>query len=361
MEPALKSLHHQLVECTHAGTASLGTIQTIGGEILTHPELTGIVADRAKRNPRRVIVNIPAWTLDHVPGVLRKVRVKKNNGDTRITWSPTDHDYVIGLRINYGLAVPLGRACAHMDTHGFIPGRGTQSAIESIMDITSFYRGEVTVTQEDIRDCFPTIRVAGLIDKIAPGILADYVELLHHRYVAADRTATHMGSGLPQGHPVSPAVMALTIDHLIQPTRILWHGRARLIVYCDDITILTRTAAEGVQIRDEMAQALEAFGIKFNPDKARTTNVQAGEPFECLGYKLQWDRAAGRLMVGPKDAAYPRLTEKLANALDAQSAKRIEKGWINAYRLSNTPDHRARTQEAIRSARYYTATTTTHR
>jgi hypothetical protein len=127
------------------------------------------------------------------------------------------------------------------------------------------------------------------------------------------------------------------------------------------VTILTRTSAEGIQVRDEMAAALKSHGIRFNPAKARETMIKPGNHIEYLGYKLEWDTKAGRVMVSPQDAAYRQLTYKLATAPNAPSARRVEKGWINAYRLTNTPDHRARTQEAIRSARYQTATTTTHR
>jgi hypothetical protein len=139
----------------------------------------------------------------------------------------------------------------------------------------------------------------------------------------------------------------MAIDELLRPIREAWNG-VIVIVYADDITIIGPNVKWAGKALREIEAALGLQGMKLNYSKTRYTDPDMGGKIELLGYEIDWSTGRATPIVCPKRRAFKRLTDKVAEAPDPPTIRRIIEGWLNAYDRSNDPDLTARMNDAVR-------------
>ncbi len=306
--------------------------------ILQHPELQILVQLRAYE--RRGIRAIAPYDPEHQPGVFT-IRIIKRNGKARIVFSPSDSDYVQAQYYLIGIIGPIAESVVHGDTCAYITGRGTESAIFKAINRTQ-RTPQCVWWQLDIQDCFNTIPTSVVI-AVFPPQARKYIALVQQRH----RELNSGASGLPQGHPISAAVVNVVINFLLAPIRHGLNEGTTVISYSDDITPVG-PRDETMRIGREIEQTLRDHGMKLNPEKSRRDTPAQGRTMTLLGYELQWRAPQLPPVIGPRRRAYAQLTGAIANSLDRNHVEAIMRGWKNAYRLSNDPTHLHRMQDAIR-------------
>ena len=261
------------------------------------------------------------------------------------TWSPIDYDFVQGIWRNVAFTAPLLRSVAHPSTHGFRIRRSHGTAVDEVLHTINTKAG--VILQTDVSDCFHTLAFQHLRGKILRGRLEIYILRIHERYRQAVRYRGPIGQGLPAGHPCSPALAVMSIDELLRPIREEWHEVA-VIVFADDITIIGPDVKWAGKVFLAIEGVLRRHGMELNPAKTRYTDPAKGGSIELLGYEIDWARGPSSPTVRPKIRAFTRLTEKVAEAPDSPTIRRIVEGWQNAYDRNNDPETDARMKEAVR-------------
>lgn len=322
---------------------------TPGGlEVLETEVLESLVTRtwvQRKALERRGITQIEEYDDQHEAGVLRRVPINKDNGKTRVAWAPTNGDYVQAL-YRLTLANSLLEAIAHPNTHGFRMGRSYRTAIEDLLGYAKT-PGVKAIMQMDIKDCFPTVPLAPIKGKLLRGRLEKYVTTVQRRGAEATRNSGILGNGMPQGHPIAPAIATMIIDLLLEPIRNAWGPEARIIVYADDISIVTRNLATASSITREIKSLFTRHGMTIHPDKTSFTDPTKGQKMEALGHEVNWGPGQDDPIITPRRRAFERLTEKVAKAIGTKEIRRIVDGWLNAYSMSNDPELYRRVQDAV--------------
>jgi hypothetical protein len=259
----------------------------------------------------------------------------------RTVFSPGDLDYCQSQFFQIGIIGPVADDTVHTDSYAYISGRGIENAISKAI-VTTMGTQECVWQQDDIMDCFNTVPTR-IAEPVFPTHTWNYIENVRHRY----RELTQ-ATGLPQGHPVSASVINVVINTLLLPIRQAYDGTVIIIVYSDDLTLIgPRVTVK--KARAEIQAILAGYGMKLNPKKSRIARPVQGHPITLLGYELEWTSPHSWPLIRPRRKAYHRLEESLADALDLNHAEAIERGWQNAYRLTNDARHQTRMKLAIES------------
>jgi hypothetical protein len=333
-----------ITEILHPGSygASAG-LNEIEKAILESPITRRWV--QKKSLERRGMTRIEEYDDHHIPGVLERILIKKDTGRTREVWAPTNEDYAQAL-YRIALANSLAEAIAHPNTHGFRIGRSYRTAIEDLLSHAKT-PGVNAIMQIDIQDCFPTIPLTPPKEKFLRGRLANYVEMVQRRGAEAMRRKGVIGNGMPQGHPIAPAIATMAIDLLLKEIRERWDAAARIIAYADDISIVTKDLATATRVLEDIKQTFGRHGMAIHPDKTSITDPTKGQKMEILGHEVNWGLGQADPIIAPRPRAFARLTEKVATAIGAKEVRRIVDGWINAYSLSNDPELNRRVNDAV--------------
>ncbi len=301
----------------------------------------------------RGIENCTGFVPKHVPGALKRIAIPKNGGSgIRVVYSPNDHDYIMAAYYHIALGRPILASRAHYDTHGFVPEKGTTTATRAMIHAVGSECLD-SILQIDINNCFPTAPV-DLIreDSLKETLLINYVNMVRQRGAeAAGRSGQLLRSGLPQGHPIAPDIVTLVIDKLLEDIRSRWHGKARIVVYADDITILAPDLQKVTRIKAEIVETIGRYGMKLKESKTRFTDARKESRMNFLGYEIDWSPGTGNPLIRPQERAYARLTDKVAAANTEKEIRQIRHGWVNAYQCSNDPSMDARMKAAIEAGR----------
>jgi hypothetical protein len=325
----LEILQRLLLEALRKGHLSASVIDKLVMAILRNPELAQMVRQRA--HERRGLQVVPQFDPNHVPGVMQKKTII-TRGKRRVVFSPTDVDYCQALYWLLGNIGPIADYSVHADTHAYVKGRGIDDAVESAITAINITTDCVCM-QEDIADCFNTVPT-GIVQTEFPPRVWNYIAQVCDRHRELMRAAT----GMPQGHPISAAVINVVINKLLMPIRQRYNGVAYIGTYSDD---LTRAGPREIamQARADISKVLAENGMMLNASKSRSARPTQGQPVTILGYELEWQTPQGRPLIRPRRRAYESLSAALAIAVDLNHAAAIIKGWQNAYRLTNDPRH----------------------
>ncbi len=212
------------------------------------------------------------------PQTVRRVLIPKRNEGLRplAIWTLRDR---LAQRAVLNAVEPLFEPRFLACSHGFRPGRSTQSAAEMV--ITARDEGLRWVLDADIKECFenidPTLLLRLVRRQLQDKALLRLIELwLQARILTA--AGQVRAAGAAQGGVLSPLLCNI---YLHQFDVALTKRSLRLVRYADDFVVLGqwRKEAEAAQ---EMAQAaLAALRLEFNPYKTRIVHFDQG--FKFLG------------------------------------------------------------------------------
>jgi len=205
--------------------------------------------------------------------VLRRYIDKPGSKKKRPLGVPAVGDRVCQQAVHRILS-PVFEAYFHEDSHGFRPGRSTQTAAKRVEALRK--QGFVHVVDLDIQDFFGQVdwevllRLVGVLGLLRGWLAAGVMEEGRLRYET---------SGTPQGGGISPLLSNVYLTVL---DNALAKAGYCFVRYADDVVLLCRRADECTAALAFARGVLSELKLQLNEEKTVVTTFKAG--FDFLGF-----------------------------------------------------------------------------
>lgn len=230
-------------------------------------------------------------------------------------------------------------------SYGFRPGRSPRKAVDKLQQLL-LNRPVNYVLDADLSKCFDSIdhekMLLALAQRIADKRLLRLIERWLKVGVLESGELIAAEEGTPQGAPISPILANVFLHYVLD----LWVGRWRckrgrqpmvIVRFADDFVMGFKSETDAKQMRADLAERLERFGLTLNQAKTRLIefgrfaaerrrNRGRGKPetFDFLGFTHYCSISRdGRFMVKRKTQS-KRLHRKIAEIRD-EAHRRMHK------------------------------------
>jgi Reverse transcriptase (RNA-dependent DNA polymerase) len=258
------------------------------------------------------------------PGPHREVRISKGAGRGLRTLRIRNVEDRVVERAIVQVIQPFLDPTFSAASFGYRPGRGREHALayaEAIADTT----GAWVWVLDDVRDAFDNVALRRLLDVVRKRLVAeDIVGLIQ---IVIDGDATR---GIGQGSSLSPLLLYLLLDHLLDRPWAKRQPATPLIRVADDLLVLARDGTAARQSHEYLKAQLRAAGMELKAaPQAAVRDLQHGETGDWLGFRLC--KGPGGLEVRPTERCWAKLDEALglAHTKPAAPARALETigGW----------------------------------
>ena len=239
---------------------------------------------------------------------------------------------------------PLVEEWADPNAYGFRKKRSTHDAVEQCFIALSTRKSATFILEGDIRKCFDTVSHSWLENNIPMD------KIILRKFLKAgvmERQQFYPTEfGCPQGSPISPALMLMTLSGLerkLLPAKRYQKEREKInvIAYADDFIV---TAATKEILKDRILPILHTnlkeVGLELSMEKTKITNIENG--FDFLGFHYR--KYNGKLLIKPSKANIKKFLKEIKLVIKKGIALPTEKlitvlnsrltGWVNYYRSS---------------------------
>jgi hypothetical protein len=209
---------------------------------------------------------------------------------------------------------------------GYRPGRDRQHALARAEQLATSSGGWVWLT-EDLRDAFDHVPQQRLLDVVR-------LRLGNHGIVRMIETVVLTGKsqGLRQGGCLSPLLLNLYLDHLLDRPWRRRHPALPLLRVADDLLVLARTGEEARQAWTDLKILLRPTGmtLKGTPSSA-VRDLSGGDDADWLGYRVSRREAGLGVSIAEKSWDQLRTHLELAHTEPHSPLRAIEviRGWAD--------------------------------
>ena len=219
--------------------------------------------------------------------------IPKADGKQRPLGIPTVRDRVVQMAAKL-VVEPIFEADFLDSSYGFRPKRSATQALEVIREAGN--QGYNFVVDADIRSYFDSIDREKLLVLVQERISDRRVLKLIRQWLAAgvmeDGTVRETLAGTPQGGVISPLLANIYLHCLDRVWQLRCGSLGRLIRYCDDFVVMSRSEAQARESLRRIEQVMGRLGLKLHPDKTRLVDLRRGrQGFVFLGCTIRKKRS----------------------------------------------------------------------
>jgi len=238
-------------------------------------------------------------------------------------------------------------------SYGFRPSRGTQGALQAVIDAA--WNGQRWVVETDVASCFEAIPRKGLVQALEARICDQSMLKLLRAMLNAGVTEAgevrNRATGTIQGGVISPLLANVYLHQL----DCAWQeqGVGELIRYADDLVVMCENRGEAERALALLTSVLAAMGLELKATKTRIVHLkEGGDGFDFLGFHHRWVRAHRARHVTflarwPSRRAMQHARERLREETDrsrlakpttevVDAVNRFLRGWTGYFRYGNS-------------------------
>jgi len=305
------------------------------------PGVDGLTVEWVSRHAGLLLPRLRRALLSgtYVPGDVRRVWIPKPAGGQRGLGIPNVVDRVVQVAVLHALE-PIFEPHFHPSSHGFRPGRGTQTAI--VEAIGHQAQGRVFAVDIDLEKFFDRVNHQRLLARIGQRVedqrILRLVRLmLKTKVVMPDGSRVSTEEGTPQGGPLSPLLSNIVLDEL--DWELARRGLA-FVRYADDCNVYVKSERAGQRVMASLRRFIEGhLRLKINDEKSAVARA-VHRPF--LGLRIGASPNGWRLVL-PSPRSYERLNSRIREltartrgeslATCIERLNRFFQGWSSYFGL----------------------------
>lgn len=260
---------------------------------------------------------------EYQPGPIRQVRIPKASGGKRKLSLLSADDRVVQRALAQILG-PILDPQFDASSFAFRPGRGRQEALATAERLARSLDCRVWIV-EDIQKAFDRVPVKRLLPILNKRIHYDELASLVETAVRGARP------GLLQGAPLSPLLLNVYLDHLLDRP---WRRRQRttpLIRWADDLLILCHDEDEARHAYSALDELLRPTGMQLKGSADESIhNLRESGRVEWLGFSIGWqnDQLDVRIARSMWQALRTRLIDLHSKPDTQRRGRALIQGWL---------------------------------